>query len=115
MKRGLPIVVAAGAMFFGSALSAQEPQQVVFATYYRCTQGQEARADEIVRDVFGPMFDRHVSAGRLVTWGLNAHVMGSGWRRLMYSIGTDRDVMFDRHSRPTTCAIKRSRNARTAS
>ncbi len=89
------VAVALGAMFLAPSVAAQDDQQVSFAIYYRCFQGQETRADEIIRDVFGPILDRHVSAGSLASWGLSAHVMGSDWRRLMFWIGNDRDVMFD--------------------
>jgi hypothetical protein len=95
MQRSVPILIAAGAMLFGSPVSAQESQQVVFGTYYRCDQGSESRADEIVRETFAPVFDRHMSAGHFSAWGWLAHEMGTEWRRLLFWIGTDRDVMFD--------------------
>ncbi len=95
MKPRFAIVLALAVMFLAPPLSAQDDEGVVFALYYRCTQGEESRADEIIRDAFGPIFDRQVAAGAYTTWGLNAHLMGGVWRRLLYWIGTDRDAMLD--------------------
>lgn len=95
MKPWFAVVLALAVAFLAPPVSAQQGEGVVFALYYRCTQGAENRADEIIRDTFGPIFDRQVAAGAYTTWGLNAHVIGGDWRRLMYWIGTDRDAMLD--------------------
>jgi hypothetical protein len=39
--------------------------------------------------------ERQVSAGHTSAWGWNGHTTGGEWRRLLYTIGTDRDAMFD--------------------
>lgn len=95
MKQKFSIAVATSGMLLASSLGAQDTQQVVLGLYYKCDQGREARADEIVNEVFAPMLERSVSAGQIGAWGWNAHTMGGAWRRLLYMIGTDRDAMFD--------------------
>ncbi len=95
MKPRYPIALAVTGMLFASSLWGQEPQRVVLGAYYRCDQGRESRADEIVRETWAPIFDRHVAAGNFISWGWSSHMMGTDWRRLLTTIGTDRDAMLD--------------------
>lgn len=95
MKLSLPLAAIAGAVLTLPLAAQDEPTQIVFAQYYRCDQARETRADEIIEQTFGPIFDRHVATGQLSGWGLWSHVMGTDWRRLLFTTGTDRDAMFD--------------------
>ena len=64
MKR-IAIAVAVGMMLITSSVVAQDTTQtVVFGQYYRCNQGQAARADEIVRGDLGPIVQKYIDAGR---------------------------------------------------
>ena len=98
MKRmGIVIFAALGAMMLlaPAALAQEEPTQVIFGIYYRCTQGTESRADEIVRSTFGPILQKHVDAGHMTGWLWLAHAQGGAWRRVLASVGTDLGVMMD--------------------
>ncbi len=95
MKLSLPLAAIAGTMLALPLAAQEEPTQWVFAQYYRCDQGRETRADAIIEQTFGPRLDRHVEAGHLSGWGLWSHDMGTDWRRLLFTTGTDRDAMFD--------------------
>ena len=54
------VVVAAALMLFAPQAFAQDDNQVVFGQYYRCNQGQEARADELAEEVFDPVMQKHI-------------------------------------------------------
>lgn len=95
MRRSL-LLIAGSLLAVGSVpISAQDTQTLIFGQYYRCNQGTEARADEIVREVFVPVLQRHVDAGDLTGYGWLAHVQGGAWRRLLFSVGTDLGQMMD--------------------
>ena len=96
MRQKYSMAVVIGGVLLASSLVAQDsPSQVVFSAYYKCDQGREGRADEIINEVVAPILERQVSAGQLSTWGWLAHTMGGEWRRLLFTLGTDRDAMFD--------------------
>lgn len=54
---------------------------VGFSVYYVCDD-REAQADALVKKVFGPVYDRLVSEGKLVSWGWLEHIVGGEYRRL---------------------------------
>lgn len=88
--------VALGTMLLAPAVAAQEETPtVIFGIYYRCAQGTEARADDIVRNVFGPVLQKHVDAGHMTGWVWLAHAQGGAWRRVLATVGTDVGVMMD--------------------
>lgn len=94
MKR-IGVAVGGAMMLLASAAAAQEPNPLIFGIYYRCAQGQEARADEIVNNVLGPIAQKHVDAGHLTGWVWLSHVQGGAWRRIMATTGTDLGLMMD--------------------
>jgi hypothetical protein len=53
-----------------------------FSVYYVCDQGREAQADELVKRVFAPVYDKLVAEGKLKSWGWNEHIVGAQYRRL---------------------------------
>ncbi len=85
------------ALIAPSALQAQEeaPPPVVVATYFECDMTREARADTLVMEVFGPVYDRYLSEGKLISWGWLAHDWGGKWRRLFFASATDRGDLLD--------------------
>jgi len=91
----IAVAIAGSMMFLASSGVAQEPQSIVFGQYYRCNQGREAQADQVVRDVFGPIIQRHVDAGDLTGWSWFTHVQGGAWRRLFVLVGTDLGTMMN--------------------
>lgn len=53
-----------------------------FSVYYECDSSREAQADALVKRVIGPVYDKLVADGLLVSWGWNEHVVGGKYRRL---------------------------------
>lgn len=86
-------VCAAAVLLAASVVSAQEASSFVFATYYRCSEATEARADAIFKEMAAPVLDKQVKAGHLLRYGWSRHWMGGEWRRLEYMIGTDMNTM----------------------
>lgn len=93
--RGIGVAVASGLMLFASAAVAQETPSTIFGMYLRCIQGEETRADDVARNVFGPIVQKHVDAGHLTGWVWLAHSQGGAWRRVLALLGPDLDVMMD--------------------
>jgi hypothetical protein len=60
-----------------------------FSVYYQCKVSQEERADEIVKDVFAPVFNKNVGAGKLASWGWMEHMIGGEYRRIWTMSGAD--------------------------
>lgn len=60
-----------------------------YSTYYVCETAREARADEIMEEVFAPIFNRQIEAGNFNSWGWLSHVSGGKYRRLMTYDGPD--------------------------
>jgi hypothetical protein len=71
------------------------PTTLIFGTYYRCTQGQEERADVLFNEHMAPLFKAEVAAGRLGAYGWGHHWLGGDWRRLQYISGPDLDKLID--------------------
>ena len=65
------------------------------ATYYRCVQGDAARADTIFSQHVVPFFNAEKSAGRITSFGWLKHWSGGEWRRLFYMSATDPDKLLD--------------------
>lgn len=62
---------------------------VGFTVYFECDLNREDRADELVRDVFGPIYDRYVGDGGLATWNWLAHNVGGHYRRILTMTAAD--------------------------
>jgi hypothetical protein len=56
----------------------------VYATYFYCDAGKAERADEIVKKIDAPNFEKAVDDGTIQSWGWIAHHTGGLWRRLQY-------------------------------
>jgi len=96
MKR-IAISTTLATLLCAAAAAAQDAPRptVVMGQYMRCNQGQEARADEIARTVWGPVAQKQVDAGRLTGWMWLTHVQGGAWRRVFVTTGADLDAMMD--------------------
>lgn len=66
----------------------EERGEAGFSIYFVCN-GDESRADEIVKDVFAPVYNRHVEEGNLVSWGWMEHFIGGKYRRIATMTATD--------------------------
>jgi hypothetical protein len=53
------------------------------SVYYECNPARDARADTLVVQVFGPIFDRQVEAEALQSWSWHQHALGGKYRRLL--------------------------------
>ena len=79
-----------------SYLQAQAgPSTTSMATYYRCVQGDAARADTIFNEHLLPYFRAEKAAGRINGFAWAKHWSGGDWRRLFYFSGTDSDKVLD--------------------
>ena len=52
------------------------------SVYHVCSFAKEERADEIVKTVFAPVYDKAVAAGKIKSWGWSSHQVGGKYRRL---------------------------------
>ena len=77
------------------AVAQDEASAVVFGIYYRCTQGEETRADEVFAASLAPVVQRHVDSGDLTGYLWLSHVQGGTWRRLFAITGEDIPTMMD--------------------
>ncbi|MFC1776897.1 hypothetical protein ACFL3I_06105 [Pseudomonadota bacterium] len=55
---------------------------VSLSVYHVCEFAKEERGDEIVKNVFAPIYDKAVADGKISSWGWNSHVIGGEYRRL---------------------------------
>lgn len=69
------------------AQEAAEP--VVYASYLECDPAALSRVDSLVTTFWGPIWDRHVSAGHATAWGWLAHHTGGTWDRVFYFVSPD--------------------------
>ena len=60
-----------------------------FSVYFVCDENRESRADEIVANNFGPIYDKHVADGKIASWGWSEHWVGGKYRRLLTMTGAD--------------------------
>jgi len=61
--------------------------------YLVCDMARQERADELMAEA-APIYNRHVAAGELVSWGWLEHVVGGEYRRLLTLRGaTNMDAM----------------------
>lgn len=72
----------------------QDRPSAGMSTYYECEISEEGRADEIVRDVFAPIFNRHVGDGAFNSWGWLAHDVGGEFRRLFTVDAADGPTLY---------------------
>jgi len=52
------------------------------SVYHVCSFAKEERADEIVKTVFAPVYEKAVAAGKIKSWGWSSHQVGGKYRRL---------------------------------
>jgi hypothetical protein len=52
------------------------------SVYHVCDISKEERADEIVKSVFAPVYDKAVADGKITSWGWSSHIIGGKYRRL---------------------------------
>ncbi len=65
----------------GSNISDGPAGKVGLSVYLQCKMSQEARADELVQNVYGPIYDSFIGDGKARSWGWLSHVVGGKYRR----------------------------------
>ena len=96
MRSRISITLGLAALLVAGAASAQDPADaVIFGAYYECNQADEARADELVENHIGAVYDKHLAAGHLLSWGWLSHQIGDRWRRVSYMAAPDMNTMLD--------------------
>ena len=66
-----------------------------YSTYLSCDVTREDRADELMAETFGPVYDARVAAGDLSSWTWLKHNVGGERRRLLALTGADHKQMSD--------------------
>lgn len=96
------IIMLAGLMALSVNAVAQEeeekeegPSLYTYATYFYCDVTGQERADEIVKDSWGPVYDKLVADGTMSSWGWYKHHTGGKWRRLQYHQAPTLDALLD--------------------
>ena len=65
------------------------------SVYFVCDVAREGRADEIFQEIFAPIYDRQVAAGKMNSWGWYSHVVGGKFRRLLVFEGQDHKTILE--------------------
>lgn len=65
----------------GNAVDADRGS-VSLSVYQVCDINREQRADELVKTVFAPLYDKAIEEGKIKSWGWNSHVVGGKYRKL---------------------------------
>ena len=73
----------------GAGVISTERGKVGMSVYFYCDISEEDRADEIVEDIFAPIYNKHVKEGNLTSWGWLKHYVGGKWRRVTTTTATD--------------------------
>lgn len=67
---------------------AADPGKAGVSQYIVCDMARQKRADELMA-VLAPIYNRHVAAGELTSWGWLEHAIGGKYRRLLTMRGAD--------------------------
>lgn len=77
----------------GVAGSAGARGKAAFSVYYVCDSTREAQADELIKRVYAPMYDKLVAEGKLSSWGWMEHIVGGEYRRLATMTAKDMSTL----------------------
>lgn len=66
---------------------------VGFSAYMVCDMEKEERADELVREVFGPIYNRHLGDDALTSWNWLSHIVGGKYRRALIMGAADHKTL----------------------
>jgi hypothetical protein len=95
MKLATGIVTAMAILLIPTPGAAQDSGPFISGIYYQCQIPGQARADQIVNEVLGPVYDKHVEAGHIAGWGWLGHNSGGAWRRVGYFVTPTLDGLMD--------------------
>jgi hypothetical protein len=77
----------------GETAATEQRGAVGFSTYMDCDINRQERADEIMRETIGAIYDARVANGDLTSWTWLTHIVGGQWRRLLSLTATDHNSM----------------------
>ncbi len=77
----------------GTAAITQQRGSAGFSVYLKCDINGEDRADELVKKVLAPVYDRHVGEGQLTSWNWLKHNVGGEYRRLLIMSAADHKTL----------------------
>ena len=77
----------------GSGPATEERGSAGFTAYFECDISREDRADELMRDVLGPVYNSHTQEGQLTSWSWLGHHVGGEYRRILVLGATDHKTM----------------------
>lgn len=63
------------------------------SVYWVCEERRESAADEIVEQVFAPIYNAQVEAGLMNAWGWYSHFIGGKYRRLLSMDGPSHEAL----------------------
>ena len=66
----------------GGDLLAEKRGKIGLSAYFICKMSEEENADELIKDVFAPVYNDHIGDGKLRSWGWSEHIIGGKYRRL---------------------------------
>jgi hypothetical protein len=90
---------------------AEERGAAGLSVYLYCDQNREARADEIVKEHFAPVYDKLVADGKISSWGWSQHFVGGKIRRLQTMTGDNHKAVL--HARNEAIAATSGDDARS--
>lgn len=64
-----------------------------FSVYLNCDMSKEERADELVREVFAPIYNGHLGEQGLTSWNWLTHDVGGEYRRLLIMGANDHKTL----------------------
>ena len=76
-----------------SAVIGGERGPAGFSMYFDCDVSREERIDELMREVFAPVYNRYVENGGLTSWAWLKHNVGGTHRRLLTMTGDDHKLL----------------------
>lgn len=102
MNKGNIFLVAFAVGAISVACMAQEEEEeqegpigYAYVTYNYCKTSGQSRADDHVRDVEAPVYNKLVEEGAISGWGWLAHHTGGQWRRAFYFQNETVDGLLD--------------------
>lgn len=77
----------------GSGAPTDTRGEAGFTVYMACDLNREKRVDELMRNVIGPVYNRHVGDGKLTSWNLLKQYVGGKYRRILTMGAADHKTM----------------------
>ena len=65
------------------------------SAYHMCERTRETRADEIFTELLAPLYQKHIDAGHLASYGYYGHRAGGVFRRLETMSGPDHTTLLE--------------------